>query len=324
MDTNNPQPQDKDLHGAGAQEVNKYSGHTSDGRVPVIEIFGPTIQGEGGMIGEKTMFVRMGGCDYRCAKCDSLHAVIPQAVKKHAKWMTYEEILIPLYEAKVRTGVEWVTLSGGNPAMWDLFPLVAMLKALGMKVAVETQGTIWRDWLAEVSYLTICPKGPGMGEKFIPEVFTKFLSHVEESYQRMMGHLGVGIKAVVFDQQDLEFAVCLDQILDGRGESPAVDLNITEEFEDKFPTFIRQANRFWPRKDRFLSLGNPYPPKLDPETLNLREDTAVFQGVDQLQDILLKDYRNLLEMDYLNDPRLAHWKFLPQLHVLIWANKAGV
>ena len=41
----------------------------------IAEIFGPTIQGEGALIGEPTVFVRTGGCDYRCTWCDSLHAV---------------------------------------------------------------------------------------------------------------------------------------------------------------------------------------------------------------------------------------------------------
>lgn len=40
-------------------------------KVPVIEMFGPTIQGEGMVIGQKTMFVRTAGCDYTCAWCDS-------------------------------------------------------------------------------------------------------------------------------------------------------------------------------------------------------------------------------------------------------------
>lgn len=44
-------------------------------RIRIAEIFGPTIQGEGVLIGEPTVFVRTGGCDYRCAWCDSLHAV---------------------------------------------------------------------------------------------------------------------------------------------------------------------------------------------------------------------------------------------------------
>ena len=39
--------------------------------IPVLEIFGPTIQGEGMVVGRKTMFVRTAGCDYSCSWCDS-------------------------------------------------------------------------------------------------------------------------------------------------------------------------------------------------------------------------------------------------------------
>jgi 7-carboxy-7-deazaguanine synthase len=37
---------------------------TTERRLPVIEMFGPTLQGEGRVIGLKTMFVRLAGCDY--------------------------------------------------------------------------------------------------------------------------------------------------------------------------------------------------------------------------------------------------------------------
>ena len=47
----------------------------SIGQIRVNEIFGPTIQGEGALIGQPTIFVRTGGCDYRCSWCDTLHAV---------------------------------------------------------------------------------------------------------------------------------------------------------------------------------------------------------------------------------------------------------
>lgn len=36
---------------------------------PVIECFGPTIQGEGALAGLPTLFVRFGGCDFRCSWC---------------------------------------------------------------------------------------------------------------------------------------------------------------------------------------------------------------------------------------------------------------
>ena len=36
-----------------------------DRPIPVMEIFGPTVQGEGMVVGRKTMFVRTAGRDYR-------------------------------------------------------------------------------------------------------------------------------------------------------------------------------------------------------------------------------------------------------------------
>ena len=42
-----------------------------------IVIIGPTIQGEGALAGRPTIFVRTGGCDFRCTWRDSLHAVDP-------------------------------------------------------------------------------------------------------------------------------------------------------------------------------------------------------------------------------------------------------
>ena len=34
--------------------------------IPVAEIFGPTIQGEGPNTGIKTLFIRVMGCDFHC------------------------------------------------------------------------------------------------------------------------------------------------------------------------------------------------------------------------------------------------------------------
>ena len=37
--------------------------------IRISEIFGPTVQGEGALVGKPTVFVRTGGCDYRCTYC---------------------------------------------------------------------------------------------------------------------------------------------------------------------------------------------------------------------------------------------------------------
>ena len=66
-------------------------------KIPVLEIFGPTIQGEGRVIGRKTMFVRTAGCDYRCSWCDSSFTWDGSA-KEDIRMMNAEEIYAALYD----------------------------------------------------------------------------------------------------------------------------------------------------------------------------------------------------------------------------------
>lgn len=266
---------------------------------PVMEIFGPTIQGEGAMIGVKTAFVRFGGCDYRCEKCDSMHAVLPHMVKAGAYWLTTTEIAERLHKVMLESNTEWVTLSGGNPAIWDLQDLVDQLHANGAKVAVETQGSIWRDWLGSVDQLTISPKSPGMGERFNPRIFEQFMAKTGNT--RLASDNWWCVKVVVFAQRDFEFAKGVDDILDRIGYD-------------------------WLKTNRFLSLGNDHVPRVegdhmvDDALVAIKTAGYVFTSV---KTYLLWKYKMLLE-DYLQDAGLSHWKFLPQLHVLVWDNKAGV
>lgn len=192
-------------------------------KFPVIETFGPTLQGEGASIGVQTMFIRFGGCDYRCTSCDSLHAVLPKLVKQGATWMTEEEIFQDL---KSKAGeLKTVTLSGGNPCMWDIGNLIQLLRMDGWTILLETQGTLWQPWVYRCSGITISPKGPGMGEKFEPEKLERFIEELE-----MWGiYSKVSLKIVIFTQLDIEFAKA-----------------------------IRLQYQTIPM---FLSLGNPWPPE---------------------------------------------------------------
>jgi 7-carboxy-7-deazaguanine synthase len=166
-------------------------------RFPVVEVFGPTVQGEGALAGVPTAFVRFGGCDYRCSWCDSLHAVLPEAVRE-APRMTGDEVL----EALDGIGASWVTLSGGNPALLELGDLVSALQASGRGVAIETQGSVWRDWLGRVDLLTVSPKPPS-SEMASPEHDAEtaaFLDRAAAAAARVV------LKIVVFDEADYEWA----------------------------------------------------------------------------------------------------------------------
>src|SRR5258708_11600445 len=129
--------------------------------IRISEIFGRTVQGEGALIGKPTVFVRTGGCDFRCSWCDTLHAVLP--VYRH-DWspMTPEEILARVEQLTGGVPV-LITLSGGNPAIQPLGRLIALGKARKHRFAMETQGSVADDCFAELDWLVLSPKPPSSG-----------------------------------------------------------------------------------------------------------------------------------------------------------------
>lgn len=160
---------------------------------PVIEVFGPVLQGEGRMIGAQTHFVRFGYCDYRCAWCDSLFAVDPEQVQAEAEWLDVDAIIARLDALGQRT--PWVTLSGGNPAIHDLAALVERLHASGRRVAIETQGTVYRPWLAQCDVVTVSPKPPSSGMPTDHARLARFTALPQSN-----------LKVVVFDDADFNYA----------------------------------------------------------------------------------------------------------------------
>lgn len=172
------------------------------GKFPVIELFGPTIQGEGALAGARSHFVRFGGCPYRCKWCDSIHAVDPKRVKANATWVTPEEIVAGLDVLSAVRPSRWVTLSGGDPVMWDLGPLTDLLRQK-YYVAVESEGAMWRPWLEWCQLVTLSPKGPSSG------MLDKLDHNVLRQYAQVASHgdlCQIVMKVVVFDIEDLMFA----------------------------------------------------------------------------------------------------------------------
>lgn len=166
-------------------------------KVPVMEIFGPTIQGEGMVIGQKTMFVRTAGCDYACSWCDS--SFTWDGSGKHLiKQMEPEEIWTELKKLG-GDGFSFVTISGGNPALLkNLDGLITLLKQNQIKIALETQGSKWQDWFYEIDELTISPKPPSSGMSTNFDVLSNILDKVKNQH--------ISLKVVVFDDQDYEYA----------------------------------------------------------------------------------------------------------------------
>ncbi len=193
------------------------------GTISVSEIFGPTVQGEGAVIGKPTVFVRTGGCDYRCSWCDSKFAVLPE-FRDTWRRMSPEQIFTEVKKLSPRPIL--VTLSGGNPALQPLGGLIRLGKAEGYCFAIETQGTMARDWFGELDFLTLSPKPPSSG--------------METDWDDL-GHCVVAggpetetvMKVVVFDENDYAYA-------------------------------IEVAHRF-PKVPMYLQVGNDLPPGPEPD-----------------------------------------------------------
>lgn len=170
--------------------------------IRISEIFGPTIQGEGALIGQPTIFVRTGGCDYRCTWCDTLHAVDSQF---RDEWnpMRAEDIFARVQELS-KNNPMMVSLSGGNPAIHDLGPLITMGKAKGYTFNLETQGSIAQDWFADLDVFTLSPKPPSSG---MATDWGKF----DECLKAAVKDPRIVMKIVVFDDADYAYATAAAQ-----------------------------------------------------------------------------------------------------------------
>jgi len=171
---------------------------------PVVEVFGPTIQGEGALAGALSHFIRFGGCDFSCHWCDSSHAVLPENVRQVPR-LTTEEILRQVLQLP-DLSADWVTLSGGNPALHELGNLVTSLHAQQFKVAIETQGSRWKDWIHQVDQVTVSPKPPS--SRMINPGLQHFMMRLTEV--KYVGR-NFTLKVPVYDEEDLDFAAKLHQ-----------------------------------------------------------------------------------------------------------------
>ncbi|WP_100402022.1 7-carboxy-7-deazaguanine synthase QueE [Bacillus sp. FJAT-42315] len=173
-------------------------------KIPVLEIFGPTVQGEGMVIGRKTMFVRTAGCDYSCSWCDSAFTWDGSA-KEDIRLLTAEEIWSELEQLGGQT-FDHVTISGGNPALFpQIAGLVSELNQHGVQTALETQGSRWQDWFYDIDELTISPKPPSSGMTTDFKQLAMIIQRLEEKEKL------ISLKVVVFDEADLAYAKIVHQ-----------------------------------------------------------------------------------------------------------------
>lgn len=166
--------------------------------IPVAEIFGPTIQGEGPDVGLKTMFLRVVGCDFNCSWCDSKFAW-----KVSETTVKYEdnELATVLINRCKDSNCYSVIITGGNPCLYDFSSIITALHDANIKVGIETQGSILPDWLNQVDSLVISPKAPSSHQVDVLDKVYEFIENIH-TYP-----LSIAIKIPIFDEADFKFAL---------------------------------------------------------------------------------------------------------------------
>jgi 7-carboxy-7-deazaguanine synthase len=191
--------------------------------------------------------------------------------------MTTSEIISALtFRRAEKPGPDWITITGGNPALYDLQDVVTSWQDdLGGKVAVETQGTKWQDWLSGVDMLTVSPKPPSSNMGFTGKDFQGFMAKA-----RAFG-TSTCLKIVAFDDNDYAFAV--------------------------------GVHREYPKVPFYLSCGTAMG-GLSGEWIPSKRQPQGRPYIDTEGDLLGR-YRWLAEKT-MSDPLMADVAVFPQLHAL--------
>tara|TARA_B110000305_G_C19396438_1_gene617707 strand:- start:459 stop:1091 length:633 start_codon:yes stop_codon:yes gene_type:complete len=143
--------------------------------LPLMEAF-YTIQGEGFYKGSAAYFIRLGGCDVGCHWCDVKESWDPEI---HPP-TNIENIV---NDAKSNSNT--VVVTGGEPLMWNMFPLTRLLNEYKIKTHIETSGAykLTGNW----DWICLSPK--------------KNKNPLNEIYNKANE-----LKVIVYNLNDLEFA----------------------------------------------------------------------------------------------------------------------
>jgi organic radical activating enzyme len=163
-------------------------------RLRVSEIFG-SIQGEGASMGTPSVFVRLQGCTVGCTWCDTKYSWDA----RHGDAMTLEAVLGRVKDAATPN----VVVTGGEPLEHPaLVPLVAGIKAMGLRLEVETAGTQAPPRIPVDQWnvsLKLAHSGVPAARRLRPEAIERFRD------------LGAWFKFVVGDEHDLDEVLAIQR-----------------------------------------------------------------------------------------------------------------
>jgi 7-carboxy-7-deazaguanine synthase len=164
----------------------------------INELFGPTAQGEGPSTGRRCGFVRLGRCNQACHWCDEPQTWAWDRFDRAAE--LHEMSVDDVVAAVDAMDVDMVVVTGGEPLLQqgEVEALLRALKARGMRIEIETAGTIAPAMAAGlVDQWNVSPKlansGNPLEQRYKPDVLRAF---------EVTGH--AAFKFVVCEPVDLD------------------------------------------------------------------------------------------------------------------------
>lgn len=122
-------------------------------KYPVYERF-YTWQGEGVHLGRAAYFIRLYGCPQACPWCDSAGTWHKDYRPEGVTLMSDEDLAAVVAQDSPEGAV--VVITGGEPILFDLAPLVERLHLLGRRVHIETSGIA--TLRGDLDWVTLSPK----------------------------------------------------------------------------------------------------------------------------------------------------------------------
>ncbi|WP_163533968.1 7-carboxy-7-deazaguanine synthase QueE [Helicobacter suis] len=184
--------------------------------LPLVETF-YSLQGEGSCVGQPSIFIRLGGCNFKCVGfgvksmidskevvgCDSAYAVYPNAKWSYLK--SSQELLARLEPLIYPSTLPHIVLTGGEPSLHFNNPILLealqVLHTRGHSIWVESNGSVCFEFKAPLHALhfTLSPK----------LAFAQTFKDYSKPLQNILNHA----KQVVFKfVVKPPFEVCIAQI----------------------------------------------------------------------------------------------------------------
>ena len=136
-----------------------------DGSVLKVHSIFRSIQGEGPLVGEPAIFIRMAGCNLQCKGCDTDYTSEPTS------WDPLDLAGHICLMATIAGFNPLVVITGGEPFRQNITRLVNALLSNGFRVQIETNGTLALKNFPYGQVMIVCsPKTPKINPVLVPHI----------------------------------------------------------------------------------------------------------------------------------------------------------